>query len=181
MFIISCAVTFVNKNRNPFFESELHKFVDEEVLPRARQDTAERYVNSATCVAEFIHAPSLPKEKYGTLEWVCRIFGGDGEIWTLAPIARPTPLAGAPLHHLSTSPFGEVIIFATCHSIISSFAGFVKGFLKVLATIFTNPNYIADAACISHFSPANSIISHQMTVFSKIMWYNLWQGYWQVR
>ena len=31
-------------------------------------------------------------------------FGGDGEIWTLAPIARPTPLAGAPLHHLSTSP-----------------------------------------------------------------------------
>ena len=30
--------------------------------------------------------------------------GGDGEIWTLAPVARPTPLAGAPLHHLSTSP-----------------------------------------------------------------------------
>ena len=32
------------------------------------------------------------------------LFGGEGEIWTLAPVARPTPLAGAPLHHLSTSP-----------------------------------------------------------------------------
>ena len=63
MFIISCAVTFVNKNRNPFFESELHKFVDEEVLPRARQDTAGRYVNSATCVAEFIHGSSSVKRK----------------------------------------------------------------------------------------------------------------------
>ena len=26
--------------------------------------------------------------------------GGDGEIWTLAPVARPTPLAGAPLRPL---------------------------------------------------------------------------------
>ena len=26
--------------------------------------------------------------------------GGEGEIRTLAPIARPTPLAGAPLHRL---------------------------------------------------------------------------------
>ena len=34
----------------------------------------------------------------------CFLFGGEGEIWTLAPLTRPTPLAGAPLHHLSTSP-----------------------------------------------------------------------------
>ena len=31
-------------------------------------------------------------------------FGGEGGIWTLAPVTRPTPLAGEPLHHLSTSP-----------------------------------------------------------------------------
>ena len=31
-------------------------------------------------------------------------FGGEGGIWTLAPVSRPTPLAGEPLHHLSTSP-----------------------------------------------------------------------------
>ena len=27
-------------------------------------------------------------------------FGGDGEIRTLAPVSRPTPLAGEPLHRL---------------------------------------------------------------------------------
>lgn len=31
-------------------------------------------------------------------------FGAEGETRTLAPVARPTPLAGAPRHHLSTSP-----------------------------------------------------------------------------
>ena len=36
------------------------------------------------------------------------LYGGEGGIWTLAPVTRPTPLAGAPLHHLSTSP--KVII-----------------------------------------------------------------------
>ena len=38
-------------------------------------DTAGRYVNSATCVAEFIHALSLTKEKYGMPEWTFRILG----------------------------------------------------------------------------------------------------------
>ena len=32
----------------------------------------------------------------------CR-FGADWEIWTLAPVSRPTPLAGEPLHHLGKS------------------------------------------------------------------------------
>ena len=36
--------------------------------------------------------------------WRCPFcVGAEGEIWTLAPVTRPTPLAGAPLHHLSTS------------------------------------------------------------------------------
>ena len=30
----------------------------------------------------------------------CSFHGGDREIWTLAPISRPTPLAGEPLHQL---------------------------------------------------------------------------------
>ena len=30
----------------------------------------------------------------------CSVFGGDGETRTLAPVTRPTPLAGAPRHHL---------------------------------------------------------------------------------
>ena len=29
--------------------------------------------------------PSPSKEKYGIPEWVCHIFGGEREIWTLAP------------------------------------------------------------------------------------------------
>ena len=33
-----------------------------------------------------------------------RRLGGEEGIWTLAPVTRPTPLAGEPLHHLSTSP-----------------------------------------------------------------------------
>ena len=33
------------------------------------------------------------------------IFGGEGGTRTLAPVlSQPTPLAGAPRHHLSTSP-----------------------------------------------------------------------------
>ena len=32
----------------------------------------------------------------------CR-HGADWEIWTLAPVSRPTPLAGEPLHHLGKS------------------------------------------------------------------------------
>ena len=31
------------------------------------------------------------------------ILGADWEIWTLAPVSRPTPLAGEPLHHLGKS------------------------------------------------------------------------------
>ena len=29
-----------------------------------------------------------------------KLYGGAGEIWTLAPVSRPTPLAGAPLQPL---------------------------------------------------------------------------------
>ena len=31
--------------------------------------------------------------------------GGEDGIWTHAPVSRPTPLAGEPLHHLGTSPW----------------------------------------------------------------------------
>ena len=42
----------------------------------------------------------------------CGFFhGGDGEIWTLAPVSRPTPLAGEPRHHLSTSPWQRCNLF----------------------------------------------------------------------
>ena len=33
------------------------------------------------------------------------LFGGGQEIRTLAPVTRPTPLAGEPLHHLSNPPY----------------------------------------------------------------------------
>ena len=49
--------------------------------------------------------------------------------------SRPTPLAGAPLHHLSTTPHQlHILLFrnrappVVCHSIIASFGAFVKGF-----------------------------------------------------
>ena len=54
------------------------------------------------------------------------LFGGEGEIWTLAPVARPTPLAGAPLHHLSTSPCGE----GCCQWTILTSANCKDGFCK---------------------------------------------------
>ncbi len=39
----------------------------------------------------------------------CRFSGGGQEIRTLAPVTRPTPLAGEPLHHLSNPPnIGEL-------------------------------------------------------------------------
>ena len=69
------------------------------------------------------------KEKYGTLEWTCRIFGGEERIWTFAPVTRPTPLAGAPLHHLSTSPYNADRGFVICPIIISSFFSFVNTFI----------------------------------------------------
>ena len=90
--------------------------------------------------------------------------GGDGEIWTLAPIARPTPLAGAPLHHLSTSPFGEVIIFATCHSIISSLTAFVKGFSKVLVNIFYKSDLYGAGGDIF---PISAVKRHYITAIDK--------------
>ena len=36
------------------------------------------------------------------------LHGGGQEIRTLAPVTRPTPLAGEPLHHLSNPPCGKV-------------------------------------------------------------------------
>ena len=70
-------------------------------------------VPKARFIAEgnfIFHAPSgvlhsAKTKKPCTARLLC--FGGEGGIWTLAPVARPTPLAGAPLHHLSTSPFGD--------------------------------------------------------------------------
>ena len=51
--------------------------------------------------------------------------------------SRPTPLAGAPLHHLSTTPnqLYKIVhkpgLALVCHSIISSFLRFVKVFYCV--------------------------------------------------
>ena len=39
-----------------------------------------------------------------------RLFGAEGETRTLAPVSRPTPLAGAPRHHLSTTPNDKRLI-----------------------------------------------------------------------
>ena len=50
-----------------------------------------------------VQIPSHKKQKTPH-KWDVFCFGGEGGIWTLAPVTRPTPLAGAPLHHLSTSP-----------------------------------------------------------------------------
>ncbi len=36
--------------------------------------------------------------------------GGEGETRTLAPVSRPTPLAGAPLHQLEYFSIGEIYI-----------------------------------------------------------------------
>ena len=33
-------------------------------------------------------------------EWCMDLFGAEGETRTLAPVSRPTPLAGAPRHQL---------------------------------------------------------------------------------
>ena len=38
------------------------------------------------------------------------LFGGEQGIRTLAPVTRPTPLAGEPLHHLGNSPSADSII-----------------------------------------------------------------------
>ena len=39
------------------------------------------------------------------------LLGAEGETRTLAPVSRPTPLAGAPRHHLSTTPNADVSIY----------------------------------------------------------------------
>ena len=39
------------------------------------------------------------------------LYGGDGEIWTLAPISRPTPLAGEPLHQLGYVSMSSYAVF----------------------------------------------------------------------
>ena len=44
---------------------------------------------------------SATKKGHRTVSFFC---GGEREIRTLAPVSRPTPLAGEPLHHLGTSP-----------------------------------------------------------------------------
>ncbi len=36
------------------------------------------------------------------------LFGGEGETQTLAPVSRPTPLAGAPRHQLEYFSIGSV-------------------------------------------------------------------------
>ena len=64
-------------------------------------------VISETMMTRTGFEPVIPPWKGGVLTtWPTgQLDGGEGGIWTLAPISRPTPLAGAPLHHLSTSPF----------------------------------------------------------------------------
>ena len=46
----------------------------------------------------------LIQKKNDPAHWRNRFLGVEGGIWTLAPVTQPTPLAGEPLHHLSTSP-----------------------------------------------------------------------------
>ena len=40
--------------------------------------------------------------------WVSFLFGGEGETRTLAPVSRPTPLAGAPRHQLEYFSIGNL-------------------------------------------------------------------------
>lgn len=51
-------------------------------------------------------------------------FGAEGETRTLAPVARPTPLAGAPRHHLSTSPKWQRSFFR--YSVLCTSRRFLK-------------------------------------------------------
>ncbi len=73
---------------------------------------------------------SAEKEKHGRPERGCSVFLAEKERFELSRrYSRPTPLAGAPLHHLSTSP-KKVSVNLTCHNIIPSFFRIVNTFFK---------------------------------------------------
>ena len=64
-----------------------------------------------------------PNKNNQSKDWLF-LFGGDGEIRTLAPVSRPTPLAGAPRHHLSTSPKWQRSFFR--YSVLCTSRRFLK-------------------------------------------------------
>ena len=52
---------------------------------------------------------SLKRNTICLVDKWCFFSGGERGIWTLAPVTRPTPLAGEPLHHLGISPLVNII------------------------------------------------------------------------
>ena len=73
-------------------------------------------------------------KKHQSIDW-CFLSGERG-IWTLAPVARPTPLAGAPLRPLEY--FSELVLHYDFHTalhsarpIINGTHFIVNGFLKI--------------------------------------------------
>lgn len=66
----------------------------------------------------------LQTKRKDTKEKTSVSFGAEGETRTLAPVARPTPLAGAPRHHLSTSPKWQRSFFR--YSVLCTSRRFLK-------------------------------------------------------
>ena len=66
---------------------------------------------------------ATPNKNNQSKDWLF-LFGGDGETRTLAPVSRPTPLAGAPRHHLSTSPKWQRSFFR--YSVLCTSRRFLK-------------------------------------------------------
>ena len=60
---------------------------------------------------EFESLPYLEQKNkpYTTLQLYRIYFGGEGETRTLAPVSRPTPLAGAPRHQLEYFSIGNLL------------------------------------------------------------------------
>lgn len=63
-------------------------------------------------------------QKKGSIKNDTSFFGAEGETRTLAPVTRPTPLAGAPRHHLSTSPKWQRSFFR--YSVLCTSRRFLK-------------------------------------------------------
>ena len=60
------------------------------------------------------HGSLASKHKEHRLTAMLFVFGGEGGTWTLAPVTRPTPLAGAPRHQLE-----YFSIYSTTDAVIS--------------------------------------------------------------
>ena len=63
------------------------------------------------------------KRKTARNQAVFRRFGGEGETRTLAPVTRPTPLAGAPRHQLEyfsiDNRLKDILLFPERHKILT--------------------------------------------------------------